>query len=336
MSFDVRPRNQSFDAAGLQYVWDSTSLKLADECMQKYYYKMIEGWDNPRKSHHLRFGIHYATALEHFHKHLADGMPRNEAVAAVVYEALCDTWDRPVCEICKGDGTTDEEQGGTTTCLECGGKGVLGQPWTSGDPNKNRENLIRSIIWYLDHFEEDPVSTVILADGKPAVEHSFTLPVDNGIYFAGHLDRLGEYSSKNYVTDNKTTGATLSSYYFNQFSPDMQMSMYTFAGKAIFGIPVSGVIIDAAQIAVGFTRFERGFTFRTEAQLNEWYDDTMYLIETARRLTAENHFPKKLTSCGNYGGCEFRAVCARSPEVRKNFLEADFKQGWVWDPLQRR
>lgn len=320
--FDIRPQNKSFQS-GLQYVWDSTSLKLADECYQKYYYKMIEGWDNPRKGHHLRFGLHYATALEHFHKHLAEGMGREEALSAVVYEALVDTWEH------EWEGPDD----GSLPKLRIKG---TGSPWTSGDPNKNRENLIRSIIWYFDHFSDDPVSTVILADGKPAVEHSFTLPVDDGIYFAGHLDRLGEYSGKAYVTDNKTTGATLSSHYFNQFSPDMQMSMYTFAGKAIFGIPVSGVIIDAAQIAVGFTRFERGFTFRTESQLNEWYDDTMHLIEDIRHHTKEGHFPKKLTACGNYGGCEFRGVCARSPEVRKNFLEADFKQGWVWDPLTRR
>lgn len=310
MTYDVRPLNKSFKD-GLQYVWDSTSLKVAEECYQKYYYKMIEGWDNPRKGHHLRFGMHYATALEHFHKHLALGMDRDEATEAVVLEALIDTWDR---------------QGPEDT----------GAPWESGDPNKNRPNLIRSIIWYLDHFSDDPVSTVILADGKPAVEHSFTLEVNDGIYFAGHLDRLGEYSSKPYVTDNKTTGTTLSQHYFNQFSPDMQMSMYTFAGKAIFHIPVAGVMIDAAQIAVGFTRFERGFTFRTESQLNEWYDDTMYLIQDVRRATRERHFPKRLSACGNYGGCEFRAVCSRSPEVRKNFLEADFKQGWVWDPLQRR
>lgn len=326
MEPDVRHLNKSFKD-GLQYVWDSTSLKVADECPQKYQYKLIQGWDNPKKGHHLRFGIHYATALEHFHKHLADGLGREEALEAVVYEALVDTWDH---EFAAAVALTEN--------LETRGMRIpgTGQPWTSGDPNKNRENLIRSIIWYFDHFSDDPVKTVILADGSPAVEHSFTLPVDDGIFFAGHLDRLGEYSGHNYVTDNKTTGATLSAYYFNQFSPDMQMSMYTFAGKAIFNIPIKGVIIDAAQIAVGFTKFERGFTFRTEAQLSEWYDDTMYLIETTRQHTANNHFPKKLTSCGNYGGCEFRAVCSRSPEVRKNFLEADFKQGWVWDPLTRR
>lgn len=300
--------NSSF-RDGVQYVWDSTSLKMADACPRYYQYKMIEGWHSERTSFHLRFGMHYATALEHFHKQSALGVPFEEALEAIVLEALMDTWDR-----------TETESG----------------PWTSPHHLKNRENLIRSIVWYLDTFRDEEIKTVILADGKPAVEHSFTLPVDDGLYFAGHLDRLCTFANDPYVMDQKTTGSTLGPYYFNQYSPDMQMSMYTFAGKAIFGLPVKGVIIDAAQIAVGFTRYERGFTFRTDAQLTEWYENTMQLIAETQAQTRAGYFPMRLSSCGNYGGCEFRGVCSRSPDVRKNFLLADFKLGWVWDPLERR
>lgn len=308
--------NTSFKG-GVQYVWDATSLTIAEECYQKYQYKMIEGWQNEAKSFHLRFGSHYATALEHYYKHRALGADTHEALELVIDEALQDTWD-------------DYEYEENVPVPNSG------YPWLSGDNAKTRENLIRSIIWYVDQFEFEDIKVVILEGGAPAVEHSFTLPVDDGINLAGHLDRLVDYSNGNYVMDQKTTGSTISQYFFNQFSPHMQMSLYTFAGKAIFHTPVKGVIIDAAQIAVGFTRFERGFTFRTDSQLNEWYDDTMHLIEDIRHHTRENHFPKKLSSCGNYGGCEFRAVCSRSPEVRKNFLAADFKPGWVWDPLLRR
>jgi hypothetical protein len=278
---------------------------------------MIEGWASDRTGFHLRFGMHYATALEHYHKHVAQGLDSATALELIIDEALLDTWDNhEFVEQVPVIGT--------------------GEPWVSGHHLKNRENLIRSIIWYIDQFEHEDIKTVILNDGKPAVEHSFTLSVDDDIVFAGHLDRLCIYADANYVMDQKTTGSTLGMYYFNQFAPDIQMSMYTFAGKAIFGIPVKGVIIDAAQVAVGFTRFERGFTFRTDAQLSEWYDNTMALIHEIRGYTARNYFPMRETSCGNYGGCEFRGVCSRSPDVRKNFLLADFKPGWVWSPLERR
>jgi hypothetical protein len=303
--------NKSFDEKGAQFVWDATSLTSAETCLRKYYYTHILGWQNDNKSFHLTFGSHYATALEHYYKHRALGDSSAQALEKVVFETLVNTWYR-----------TEENPEGS--------------PWLSPDSAKTRENLIRTIIWYVDQFENERISVVTLGDGRPAVEHSFSFEVDNGMFFAGHLDRLVEYVNDLYVMDQKTTGGAISNYYFNNFNPDIQMSMYTFAGKAIFNLPVKGVIIDAAQIMVGFTRFERGFTFRTQSQLDEWYDDTMYRIEVTRKATLENYFPMNKTACGNYGGCPFRSVCSRSPEVRANFLAADFRQGPTWDPLTRR
>jgi len=602
--------NKSFDATGAQFAWDATSLSAAEKCLRYYHYKHIEGWFQPEKSFHLRFGGHYATALEHFYKHRACGDDIDTALEKVVLEALIDTWD-----------------------------GEAG-PWQSPDPAKNRENLIRTIVWYVEQFGQEHIDVIKLSDGRPAVEYSFSLDVDGGYVFSGHIDRLvtyagdpyvmdqkaqpvttniltmegwkkigdlrvgdkivgqngketeviglfpkgitpvyivyfndgtsvkcgedhlwtvatqfspqwktlelkellkakphikfyvplvepvqhptrelplhpyvlgvllgsngylggssiqlstshiwlakavaerldgdvikkspsdnhvwtisggrtiaairqlglkgalsankfipeeylfasewqrrellrgllvtdgswngksriydstslcltqgictlvrslggtaryrnrkdgayrvsillpelptgagkryitgivpasaeetlcikvaaadGLYVTENYIVTHNTTGGAISNHYFDGFSPDIQMSMYTFAGKAVYNIPVRGVIIDAAQIMVGFTRYERGFTFRTESQLHEWYDDMMRLIERARKATHENHFPMTRASCGNYGGCEFRSICSRSPEVRQNFLAASFKQGPTWDPLTRR
>lgn len=303
--------------SGVQFGWDSTSIKLVEECMRKYKYKMIDGWTSPELSVHLIFGAHYATALEHFHKHRAQGVDFEEAVHLVVLEALVATWNYD----------KDEE-----------GNAIpgTGSAWHSLHNFKTRENLIRTIIWYLEQFSDDSMTTLILSDGKAGVEYSFALPVDDDIILSGHLDRMVEYAGHPYVQDQKTTGSTITPRYFEGYNPDTQMSMYTFAGKAIFGIPVKGVVIDAAQIAVGFTRFERGFTFRTDGQLNEWYDTTMWRIEEARRMTRENFFPMNAQACNNYGGCPFRQVCSRSPEVRDQFLKAQFVQGERWDPLRSR
>lgn len=295
---------------GVQFAWSATTIKMAETCLRKYQYEMIEGWHSKGQSAHLIFGGHYASAIEHFYKSLALGMNRQAATRLVVREALVTTWER------------DEEGNG--------------KPWLSDHNLKNRENLIRSIIWYLDHFADDQALPVTLQDNKPAVELNVTLPVDNDIVFAGHLDRLAEYADNLYVMDQKTTGTTISQRYFEQFSPDTQMSLYTFLGKASFGVPVRGVIIDAAQIAVGFTRFERGMTFRTDGQLNEWYDGAMHHILAAQKATRENYFPMNPSACGNYGGCPFRTVCSRDAGVRKNFLAGDFVRGGGYDPLERR
>lgn len=318
--------NKSFDAHGCQYAWDATSLKLAEECPRKYYYQMIEGWRPASASNvHLRFGSLYATALEHYYKHRALGLSSQEALEEVVLEALLDTWDERLYEE-----ELEEDQPEPRPVIGSGA------PWVSDHAAKTRENLIRTIIWYVDQFENEATEVVMLADGKPAVELSFSLEVDDGIVFCGHLDRLVTYAHDKYVMDQKTTGSTISNNYFEGYNPDIQFSMYTFAGQSVFHIPLRGVIIDAAQIAVGFSRFERGFTFRSASQLSEWYDEMLTLIETTQGYARENHFPMNRSSCGNYGGCPFRKVCSRDPAVRPNFLAADFVKGPSWDPLTRR
>lgn len=290
---------------GTQFAWNSSSIGLAEECLRKYYLIMIEGWTPKTRSVHLRFGGLYATALERFHKFLAEGEDHEIALRTIIRETLIETWQ---------DGAPEEFLHNA----------------------KTRENLIRTIVWYIDQFKDDSCVVLTNKEGKPAVEQSFLIDVDDGVVLCGHLDRLVDYAGDQYVMDQKTTGTTITPRYFEQFRPNTQMSLYSFAGKMILDSPVKGVIIDAAQIAVGFTRFERGFTYRTEDELNEWYDSAMYHIQAAQRATKEQHFPMNTSSCGNYGGCQFRHICGMSPASRERFLKADFEKGKVLDPLERR
>lgn len=330
-----------FDSTGAQFAWDSTSLGWAETCLRKYQYYMIEGWRPIGGSIHLEFGGAYATALEHFHKHLALGMDRDEALCEVVHEALCATWRYETIEAEYIDGVAQVPEDvlfaditqtldGKTFCIKSLG------PVEWEHSTKTRANLLRTIVWYIDHFEDDACKTVILSDGRPAVEYSFSFELGDGLVYCGHIDRLVEYAGEVYVQDQKTTGHTITPRYFESFSPSTQMSGYALAGKIIYNAKVKGVMIDAAQIAVGFSRFERGFTFRTDGQLEEWRKDSLLHIANARRATQDEYFPQNRTSCDKFGGCEFRDVCSRAPEVRPNFLRASFKQDKVWNPLERR
>jgi hypothetical protein len=296
-----------FNSEGVQFAFDSTSLGWAETCPRLYQYNMLEGWSHLHGNVHLEFGGHYATALEHFHKHLATGMDREQALREIVREALCATWDAE-----------------------------LGIPRGWDHTSKTRPNLIRTIIWYVDHFNPDPLHTVLLGDGRPAVEYSFTLELADDVLYCGHIDRLVDYNGDIYVQDQKTTGSTVTPNYFAKFAPDVQMSGYAYASSIFYQSPVKGVIIDAAQIAVGFSRFERGFTFRTPMQLEEWRTDTLHHIAAIQQHTRAGYYPQNRTSCDKFGGCAFRDVCSKSPEVRKNFLAADFEQTRKWNPLDRR
>jgi hypothetical protein len=113
------------------------------------------------------------------------------------------------------------------------------------------------------------------------------------------------------------------------------MSTYDFAGKVIYQFPVKGIIIDAAQVLVTFTRFKRGFVPRTESQQDEWYALQGYYYQMASRYAMEGHWPMNLKACGFYGGCPFRPICGKPPEVRDMWLKAKYVKR-VWDPLQVR
>lgn len=295
---------------GSQFAWDATSIELAQTCLRKYWYKNIRGLRPKSLSVHLLFGKLYADALEHFYKYIAEGATKEESLHRIVHECLTSSWDYE-----------------TNT------------PRQFDHNAKTRVNLVRSIVWYIDQFADEAelgITTHHLADGKPAVELSFTLEISDDLVLCGHLDRVVKYGDDLYVMDQKTTGGVIGPYFFRQFKPSNQMSLYTWAGKSILSSPVAGVIIDGAQIAVGFTRFERGFTHRTPRELDEWFASAQYTIDLARLATERNEFPMNLASCGNYGGCEYRSLCSTCPSVRGNYERGDFEESPVWDPLVPR
>lgn len=308
---------KSFDADGVQFAWDATSLSAYAKCPRYYQYKHLQGWTQFNKSVHLWFGGHYAKALESYHKLRYEGASPDEATATVVLNALVDTWQHELDE--NGVRIPD-----------------TGEAIDYPDEVKNRFTLIRSIVWYLDQHRTDD-SEVLIIDNKPAVELSFSLPLSDSILYCGHMDRVQNVAGQgNFVVDQKTSKATISARYFYQYNPDFQMSGYSWAGKIMFDIPISGVVIDAAQIAVGFTRFSRGFVHKAPQSLDEWQDNALSWIEEAQQATRSGRFKMNCTSCNDYGGCEFRKICERIPEHRMRLLESDYVQRPIWDPLEQR
>jgi hypothetical protein len=118
------------------------------------------------------------------------------------------------------------------------------------------------------------------------------------------------------------------------------MTLYSFAGKVMLNSPIKGVIIDAAQVLLEKPNaFQRGFAYRTADQLDEWLDDLRYWLHQAESFAKANYWPQNDTSCQKFGGCMFREVCSRSPQVREQYLKASFDQlkpEERWNPLRAR
>ncbi len=311
------PLNTSFSKIlpNLQLAWDSVSRGAFKTCPKYYEYVIINGYASKRENVHFIFGIGFHSALELYDRHKAEGKSHLESLHLAVRYTIQYNWDFK-----------------------------RSRPWISDEPTKTRETLIRAVIWYLIQFEDDPLETMILKDGKPAVELTFHYNshlnscTDEPYILCGHLDRVVNWNSKPWIVDRKTTKLSLlkdTEKFFEKFSPDDQMSGYYFGGKIIFDEPISGIIIDAGQTAVTFTKFQRGFTHRSQSQLNEWYEDLSYMFKQAEHYAKNNHYPMNDKACGNYGGCPMRPICSEPPEMRQELLNAFFIKR-VWDPLVSR
>jgi len=310
------PINTSFSQRYplLQIAWDSVSLGLLKECPRKYFLTILLSTTSREGNIHLTFGILYHQALEAYDRARAAGKSHAQAKIFAVRTALTQSWNRE-----------------------------LRRPWVTDDSYKNRFTLVRSVVWYLAQYENDALRTVIFPDGRPAVELSFRYatsyisPDGNPFILCGHIDRLATMENMTFILDKKTTKFQLEERYFEQFSPDNQMSGYSFAGKIVYKIPTQGVMIDAAQVLVNSTRFKRGFAHRTDSQLNEWYEEVGYYLSQATYFAQTERWPMNESSCSKWGGCEYRGICNRSPEVRGDFLNNPAKyMRRSWDPLVAR
>src|ERR1700741_5264208 len=120
---------------------------------------MLLGYRSKDESVHLRFGQEYHTAGEEYEKFKASYNDDHEGLLIAVIQRLL---------------------------IRC-------KNWKSTHKYKNLDNLVRTVIWYLDHYHNDPPKSLTLANGKPALELSFRLPLTETLIYCGHLDRVAYY-----------------------------------------------------------------------------------------------------------------------------------------------
>lgn len=294
-------------------------LGLLKTCPRKFKYIIIDGYRPRGFAAHLAFGTAVHKVKEVYDKDKAQGLSHEDALFNAV-------------RFCISYGYRDHNN--------------VFYPYDAAftaEPTKTRDTLLRSMIWFLDQFKNDNAKTVILANGKPAVELSFKInlpdfPTPDGDPFilCGHLDRLVTIDDDYYFIDTKTSKSALTPYFFAQFNPNNQMSLYFTAAQLTLSEPAKGGIIDAMQVGVGFTRFARHPINRTRGQQREWLQTTYTWLDLATRYAAEDNWPMNDTSCSDFGGCPFRSICALDPSHRDNFLK---HEGFIieqWNPLTSR
>jgi hypothetical protein len=342
-----------------QWAWDATSLSMFKDCPRKYYYAIIKGYRPVTVAAPLAFGGYLHAALETWDRNRVKGQDHETSVRNAVRWLLAETVTYGVeyeetqrgFDVATGTETetkfkvfiadddgpalaalTDEQRARCTRTH---------RPWHTSDPNRTRETLLRSFIWYTEQFRDDNLKTAILPDGKPALELSFrielplTSPDGKPYFWCGHIDKIAEMLSDFFIQERKHTKSTLGGYYFDKYSPSTQVTGYTFAGQIVLSKPVRGAIIDAVQVAQSFSRPGRSLQTRTRAQLDEWLRGQLYWIKQAEECARAEYWPLNEESCSKFGGCQFRGICSKDPSIREMFLNNDF-QVRHWNPLEVR
>jgi hypothetical protein len=136
------PNRSIIPGTTLQWVYDSTSLMLLQGCLRKYNFRLLQGWQQRELPPPLAWGRDFHTCKETYHKCIAVGLDHETAVLRTTKLAM-----------------------------------LLGERLLSLDTSRTKETLVRSVVWYLEEYKDDPLKTALLPDGSPAVELSFMLPV---------------------------------------------------------------------------------------------------------------------------------------------------------------
>lgn len=328
---------------GLQTAWNSSSLTPLKICPRRYYYQIVLGYQPSRENVHLIFGTLLHLGHEQYAKHIIDH-PHEEAITIAVEKVLHAAGARKKTKTCTSCMATYPPDFIEEKCPEChGGLELLKtwKPWRSEDEYKTLPNAIRTLVWYFEKFRDDWLKTIELSDGSLAVEIDFKFdtgePGPDGTYLIfGRMDRAAYYGEDKYIIDIKSTKSSVDyGDYFERYSPDNQMSMYSFAANVAHNIPVRGVLIDASQVTVNFSRFRRGMALRDHNQLEEWYADTIQAIRRNEDHVEARHWPMNDAVCSLWGGCPYRSVCSKSPAVREMYLKSNYIKR-DYDPLKAR
>lgn len=205
---------------------------------------------------------------------------------------------------------------------------------------KNRDTLLRAIVWYDAQFGADnPLLPMVLRDGRPALELGFNFPLFDGRdrpTLCGNLDGVVQFGGETWILERKTTGSALSGFYWSGYDPNIQVDVYCLAAHCLWPEwNVQGVMIEAMQTGVGFTRFERKQFRRSRGRLAE----TLAVIQdvVSKFDAATSEIRPNPAACNVGAGCPFRAYCQSDPSMRQWVLQTQFApRKDPWNPLAAR
>ena len=298
-------------------VIDSTMRTEFVSCEQQFFQAFIMKRTPKGGSVHLTAGAAYAKGLEVI-RTLVYG-PEKLSVRDALVEALPHVWaeygDFPVPE---------------------------------GYEHKSPNAVMRALVAYFDRYspDRDHLRPVIKSDGMPAVEFTFTFPLQiehpdtkEPLLYAGRFDMLGIYNDLLWVVDDKTA-SSLGSHWDRQWALRGQLTGYCFAAQN-YGYPTVGAIVRGTSfLKTGAFGFSEPIEYRPDWQLERWWvqlhRDVARMIACWQDKTEEHPYGywgyNLAEACTSFGGCPFVGLCTKSNPEEWAKSDYEFRD---WSPLDK-
>lgn len=306
---------------------DSTMLTTFDACPTKFLYEFVLQRAPVGRSIHLHAGGCVASAMEDIRKNFyLHQMSQDQAIEAA-WPNFIRNW-----------GMIETPEGEYKDFINC---------WS----------VIEA------YFREYPLATdwfqpIIKADGSPAVEFKFGIPLEithpvtgDPILFAGRTDMLSQPRDGYdiYVVDEKTT-KTLGASWQYQWAMRGQFYGYVWAARQ-YGYQAVGALVRGMAIQQTQFAFQEKPLLFEEYQLNRWHLNMTRKVKNMKALfettleylqrTDDYELQHQILhtiwpmsfgdACNSYGRCQYSDLCTHpSPWHLYNSYEKR-----IWDPISK-
>ncbi len=297
----------------LRLAWDATMLTAYMRDPLTYFWKHVQGYGTPRTNNTLSFGTIWHEATGAFDAATYAGADRVEALRA---------------GIARAKEKADE----------------MGLPYTGkkGDEAKrNLRTLLRALIWWEQDTLHRKWRALPNGDGSPAIEVRFVLPLGVRAYTGEEFVLCGSFDSaiededgNAWVLERKTTTKTLGPFFWQTYDPCMQTYLYDYVAPQLYPERrLRGVIVEAMQTGVEFSRSETHNIVRTDEQRAHWHEVMLYWMRRAEQDARDDAWKRALNCEATQYGSIYKDIQKRDPRVWQALLNTDLEKRELWNPL---
>lgn len=190
---------------------------------------------------------------------------------------------------------------------------------------KSFENVLAAVFDYFRIYnpETDHIQPFTKANGDPAVEFTFGIPINimhpttgEPLIYAGRCDMIGVLNGRmNVIVDEKTT-YTFADGWSKNFAMRGQFLGYTWAAQQ-FKIDVRAAVVRGVGIQVKDIKHQEAILTYPQWQIDRWYREMLQKVQYLKDCWTNNEYPVNYGDiCSSYGGCAMLDLCtSHQPEA---------------------